>query len=143
MPLLKMNDYRSQLRKKFAKDYSAVIPGKTLPAKFSIANRELGGELRRIQDVQSGRFGAEGEESMLSKLTLVLEAFNRCASLTELNIDKISVTTKSIRIEGDTSSRGNTHKLFEAVRDKMEIEQFNYDLKGGRDSFNITVVPKK
>jgi hypothetical protein len=142
MPLLKMNDYRGQLRRKFAKDFSAVMPGKKLPAKFSIANRELGGELRRIQDVQSGRFGAAGEESMLSKLTLVLEAFNKCASPTKLNIEKVSVTTRNIRVEGDTSSRSNTHKLFAAVRDKMEIEQFNYDLKGGRDSFSITVVPK-
>ena len=142
MPLFKMNDYRGQLRKKFAKDYSAVMQGKGLSAKFTIANRELGGELRRIQNVQSGRFGAEGEESMLSKLTLVLEAFNKCASSTNLNINKVSVTTKSIRIGGDTSSRGNTNKLFAAVRDKMVIEQFNYDLKGGRDSFNITVVPK-
>lgn len=142
MPLLKINDYRSQLRTKFAKDYSAVMPGKALPAKFAIANRELGGELRRIQDVQSGRFGASGEESILSKLTLVLEAFTKCAYPTNLNIEKVSVTTRNIRIEGDTSSRSNTHKLFAAVRDKMEIEQFNYDLKGGRDSFSITVVPK-
>lgn len=142
MPLLKMNDYRSQLRKKFAKNYTAVMLGKKLPAKFTIANRELGGVLRHIQNVQSGRFGAAGEESMLSKLTLVLEAFNKCASPTNLNINKVSVTTKSIRIGGDTSSRSNTNKLFAAVRDKMEIEQFNYDLKGGRDSFNITVVPK-
>ena len=36
MPLLKMNDYRSQLRKKFAKDYSAksIIP----PLLFSLCN---------------------------------------------------------------------------------------------------------
>ncbi|OEU66275.1 MAG: hypothetical protein BBJ57_00795 [Desulfobacterales bacterium PC51MH44] len=142
MPLLKMNDYRDQLRKKFSKDFSAVMPGKGLPAKFSIAKRNLSSELGRIKDVQSGRFGAEGEKSMLSKLTLVLEAFNKCASSTKLNINKVSVTTKSIRIGGDTSSRSNTHKLFAAVRDKMEIEQFNYDLKGGRDNFNITVVPK-
>jgi hypothetical protein len=143
MPLLKRGEYRRELRRKFSKDYSAVMLGKPIPAKFSIAKRSLGSELKRIENVQSGRSGATGEESMMSKLTLVLEAFNKCAAETNLTINKVHVTTKNIRIEGDTSSRSNTHKLFAAVREQMIIEQFNYDLKGGRDNFNMTVVPKK
>jgi len=144
MPLLKTNEYRSELSKKFAKDYLAVLPGeKKLPAKFKDAVRKLGSEDRRIQNVQSGRSGATGEESMMSKLTLVLEAFNKCAAPTNLKINKISVTTKNIRIEGDTSSRSNTNKLFATVKEKLDVVQFNYDLKAGRDIFSITVVPKK
>ncbi len=143
MPLLKTNEYRGRLRKKFEKDYKAVMLGKPLPTKFSTAKRNLGSILRHIKDVQSGRSGATGEESMLSKLTLVLEAFNKCAAPTNLKINKVSVTTKNIRIEGDTSSRSNTHKLFAAVREKLEIVQFNYDLKARRDNFSMTVVPKK
>lgn len=79
---------------------------------------------------------------MLAKLTLVLESFNKCASQTKLNVDKISITAKSIRIEGNTSSRSNTLKLFKAIKDKLEILQYRYDLKGGRDNFTLTVVPK-
>lgn len=144
MPLMKTNEYRSDLRKKFAKDYLAVLPGeKKLPARFTDAARKLRSEDRRIQDVQSGRFGAAGEESMLSKLTLVLEAFNNCAAATNLKISKVSVAEKNIRIEGDTSSRSNTEKLFAAVKEKLDMVQFNYDSKSGRDNFSITVVPKK
>ena len=152
MPLLKTNEYRTGLRDKFRQDYLAVMPGeKKLPAKFRDAVRKLSSEYRRIQNVQSGRSGATGEESIMSKLTFVLEAFNKpdersgksCAEQTDLKIDKISVTARNIRIEGDTSSRNNTHKLFAAVREKLEIVQFNYDLKGGRDTFSMTVVPKK
>jgi len=144
MPLMKTNEYRSRLRKKFAKDYTTVMPGRTgLPDKFTAAQKRLDGELRRIKNVQSGRFGAAGEESMLSKLTLVLEAFNNCAAATNLKISKVSVTEKNIRVEGDTSSRSNTQKLFAAIKEKLEMVQFNYDSKSGRDNFRITVVPKK
>jgi hypothetical protein len=142
MPLMKTNEYRGRLRKKFAKDYAAVMPGRGgLPAKFP--TKRLESELGRIRDVQSGRFGAAGDESMLSKLTLIFEAFNKCAAQTNLKISKISVTEKNIRIEGDTSSRGNTEKFFAAVKEKLEIVQFNYDSKSVRDNFSITVVPKK
>jgi hypothetical protein len=143
MPLLKINEYRSDLRKKFAEDYKVVMLGKPLPANFTSALKRLSSEDRRIQNVQSGRSGATGEESMMSKLALVLEAFNKCAKQTNLKINKVSVNTKNIRIEGDTSSRSNTNKLFETVKEKLEIEQFNYDLKSGRDVFSITVVTKQ
>jgi hypothetical protein len=143
MPLLKINEYRSDLRKKFAEDYKVVMLGKPLPANFTNALKRLSSEDRRIQNVQSGRSGATGEESMMSKLALVLEAFNKCAKPTDLKINKVSVNTKNIRIEGDTSSRSNTLKFFAAVREKLKIEQFNYDLKSGRDVFSITAVTKE
>ena len=143
MPLLKENEYRSDLRKKFAKDYLDVLPGEEeLPTKFRDAVRRLSSEDRRIQNQQSGRSDT-GEESMMSKLALVLEAFNKCAKPTNLKINKVSVTTKNIRIQGDTSSRSNTNKLFATVKEKLEIVQFNYDLKSGRDVFSMTVVTKK
>lgn len=142
MPLLKTNEYRSDLRKKFAEDYKVVMLGKPLPAKFTNALKKLSSEDRRIQNQQSGRSDT-GEESMMSKLALVLESFNKCAKQTNLKINKVSVTTKNIRVEGDTSSRGNTEKLFAAVKEKLDMVQFNYDLKSGRDVFSITVVTKK
>jgi hypothetical protein len=143
MPLLKTNEYRRELRKKFKKDYSAVMLGKPMPAGFTAALRRLSSEDKRIQNVQSGRSGASGEESMMSKLTLVLEAFNKCAVQTNLKINKISVTTRNIRISGDTSSRANTQKFFKAIKEKLEMVQFDYKTENKRDNFNITVVPKK
>ena len=144
MPLLKKNEYRSDLRKKFAKDYLAVLPGEEkLPAKFRDALRKLSSEDRRIQYHQSGRSGTTGEESMMSKLTLVIEAFNKCAAPTNLKINEVWVIEKNIRIKGDTSSRSNTNKLFATVKEKLDVVQFRYDLKAGRDIFSITVVPKK
>jgi hypothetical protein len=144
MPLLKTNEYRSELRKKFAKDYKIVMLGKPLPGKFNEAIRKLTSEDKRIQNVQSGRSGATGEESMMSKLALVLEAFNKCAKATNLKIEKVSVTAKNIRLEGDTSSRANTLRLRKEIEaGGLTILQDDVRTEAGRDVFRLTVVPKK
>lgn len=140
--LLQANKPRNQLRERFAKEYSAIMMGKTLPARSSAA-KKLSSELRRIKNVKSGQLSVTGEQSIVSKLTLVFEAFNECASQTNLNVDKIAITSKQIRLSGDTSSRKNTLKMFDAFRDKMEVLQFRYDTKGTRDGFTLTVAPKK
>jgi hypothetical protein len=144
MPLLKTNEYRSELREKFANDYKVVMLGKPLPATFANALKRLSSEDRRIQNVQSGRSGATGEESMMSKLALVLEAFNKCAKQTNLKINKVSVTAKSIRLEGDTSSRASTLRLRKEIEaGGLTILQDDVRSEGGRDVFRLTVVPKK
>jgi len=144
MPLMMTNEYRSRLRKKFAKEYKAVMPGRALPGQFVTAQKRLESELRRIKDVQSGRFGAAGEESMLSKLTLVLEAFNNCAESTNLKINEISVTEKNIRIKGDTASMQKTLELRKSIeKSNLEILQDSITEKSNRSNFIITVVPKK
>jgi len=141
--LLQGNKYRSRLHKKFEKQYSAVMFGAKPLAKSDPVKR-LAGELRRIESVRKGLLSVTGEESISAKLTLVLEAFNKCAAQTNLNIDSISITTKTISIAGDTSSRKNTLKLFDAIREsRLEILQQDLNVKGGRDNFRITVVPKK
>jgi hypothetical protein len=142
LQLLGKNKYRTQLWRKFEKQYSAVMFDKKPPGKSGAVSK-LGAELRRIQDVKSGQLSVTGEESISAKLTLVLEAFNKCAAQTDLSIDSVSITTKTISIVGDTSSRKNTLKLFEAIKGKLDILQQRLDSKGGRDNFWITVVPRK
>jgi hypothetical protein len=143
LQLWQQNKYRSQLYKKFEKQYSAVMFGKKPPDKTSPV-KKLEGELKRVENVKKGLLGDTGEESVSAKLTLVLEAFNKCAAQTNLNIDSVSIGTKTITIAGDTSSKDNTLKLFEAIKNSgLEIVQQNLDAKGGRDNFSITVVPKK
>ena len=142
LQLLQKNKYRSQLGKKFEKQYSAVMFDKK-PLGKSGAVSKLGTELRRIQDVKSGQLSVTGEESISAKLTLVLEAFNKCASQTDLSIESVSITTRTISIVGETSTRKNTLKLFEAIKGRLDILQQRLDSKAGRDNFRITVVPRK
>lgn len=141
MQLFQKNRYRKQLRAKFERQYSAVMFGKAPPK--SNPAQKLARELRRIRDVKSGQLSVTGEESVSAKLTLVLEAFNKCAAQTNLNIDSISITTNTISITGDTSSRRNTLKLFEAIEGgKLDVLTQRLDAKGGRDNFRITVAPR-
>ncbi|MFQ6034502.1 MAG: hypothetical protein ACE5NM_01465 [Sedimentisphaerales bacterium] len=144
--LLTVNKGRSSLRNKFAQQYLAVMPGETKsPAKFSEAVRKLSSELRRIKNVNFGLFSIKGEESVSLKLTQVLEALNKYTAQThDLNIDSISVTTKSISIVGDTANAGNTRKLREALKEtKLGTLQERLSPKSGRLSFSITIVPGK
>jgi hypothetical protein len=143
LQLWQENKYRNRLHEKFEKQYSAVMLGKKLPA-GSDPVKKLTGELRRIESVKKGLLSVTGEEAISAKLTLVLEAFNKCAAQTNLNIDSIAITTKTISIAGNTSSRENTLKLFDAVRNSgLEVLQQYLEAKGGRDNFSITVEPKK
>ena len=149
--LIKKNKDKNALSVKFAKDYSAVMLGQELPDKAA-AVRKLGSELRRIRDAKKGLITIKGEKSISSKLTMVLEAFNKpyeksgksYAEQTDLKIDKISITAKNIRIVGNTSSRNNTLRLRKAIEEsKLEISDESSGSKGVRDSFSMTVVPKK
>jgi hypothetical protein len=142
LQLWQENKYRRRLHKKFEKQYSAVMFGKKPLAK-SDPVKKLESELRRIESVRKGLLSVTGEESISAKLTLVLEAFNKCAAQTDLNIDSITIATRTISIAGDTSSRKNTLTLFDAIRKSgLEILQQRLDAKGGRDNFRISVVPK-
>jgi hypothetical protein len=141
--LMGTNRDRAKLRAKFAKDYSAVMLGEKPPDRTSPA-KKLASELRHVRDVKSGLSSVTGEESISSKLTLVLGAFNNCAAGTNLDIESISITARSISITGSTSSRTNTLKVFEAVnKGGLEIVQQRLGTKETRDDFSITVMPKK
>ncbi len=141
--LLQKNKYRNRLHEKFEKQYSAVMFGEKMPGKIKDAKGELGKAKRRIERVKSGQLSLTGEEAISAKLTLVLEAFNKCAAQTDLNIDSISITTRAITIAGDTSSKKNTLKLFETIKKSgLEILQQRLDSKAGRDNFRITVEPE-
>jgi len=143
LQLWQRNKYRSQLRKKFEKEYSAVMFGKKPPLKSNPVAK-LASELRRIQDVKSGQLSVTGEESISAKLTLVVGAFNKCAARTNLNVESINITAKTISIAGDTSNRKDTLKLFETMEQNgLDVLTQRLDAKGGRDNFRITVAPKK
>jgi hypothetical protein len=144
--LMKFNRSRASLQDKFEPQYLAVMPGsKKLPDTFSEAVRKLGSELRRIRAVKSGLIGIKGEESISSRLTLVLEALNKCAAQTDLNIDSISITTTAISIAGETSSASSTQKLREAIMQKKlgNLQERVSPAKSGRNSFSITITPEK
>ncbi|HUW20464.1 MAG TPA: type II secretion system protein GspL [Sedimentisphaerales bacterium] len=136
--LLQKNQYLNRLRAKFQPDYSAVMSGQKLRGSMKEAVRKLESVSRRIKSEKEGLIS---EEDLSARLRLVLEAFNKCAEQTRLNIDSISITSKTVRISGDTSSRRNTLTLRRALAEtKLGSLHENFErTKGGREGFKITI----
>ncbi len=143
MHLMRVNRYRAVQREKLEPDYLAVMPGEEkLPATMRAAVQKLGGAVRAVRAKQSG-IGAD-RETIAAKLTLVLQALNACAAQTDLNIDTITLSGANIVISADTSRRPNTLRVFDAMEKAgLARKQESYVEKGGRDTFTITVEPKK
>ncbi|MDD5011826.1 MAG: hypothetical protein PHQ00_06860, partial [Phycisphaerae bacterium] len=142
--LIQKNKPIRQLRKKLAEDYSDVMPGKKMPDSTAQVIKNLQGEIRRIRSIKNDQIGSSGEGSVSAKLAAVLAAFNSddVTKHTNLNIEMITITGKNRTIRGDTSSRANTLKLLQKIREKMDVQQEQLGNKENRDTFSITVVPK-
>jgi hypothetical protein len=144
MHTLQVKKDRAMVREKFANDYAAFMFGQTIPPKSKEAVRRIGTAIRRIRDSQKGTLSLSSDEAVAGKLTLVLQAFNKCASATGLNIELVTITDKSITVSGDTSSPENTLKVFDALRQTNlnVLQQSMSSTADGRGAFNVTVEPK-
>ena len=141
MQAVQFNKYRAQLRTKFTKDFTAVMFGEKMPSKTKEATRKISTALRRIKEAQKG-FSLTGEEAVAAKLALVLQALNKCAATTGLNIDTVSISDKMITINGDTPSPENTLKMFDALKKTgFNVLQQRISTDPGRSTFGVTVEP--
>jgi len=144
LQLLRINKDRREVHDKLKPDYAVVMLNRELPAKIGGAVKKLESEERRIRDERKGLLDIKGEKAVSAKLILVLEAFNQCAAQTGLNIDSVSITSKSISIEGNTTSSSSTQKLRKAlIKRKLGNLQERLETKSGRHHFSITIVPEK
>ena len=140
--LFRANTARADLLNKFAKDYSDVTLT-TLRGSVDIkaAARKLGDLKRKIEREKKGLL--PGDESVSSKLTLVLAAFYKCAAKTDLKVKSLTISTNSITVTGDTSSPSTAEVFFNTLKDGgLEIPKETVDPKGGRAFFNIMLRPK-
>ncbi len=133
------------LRSKFAEDYTTVMPGKKWEGKPKSALNKLGTELRRIQRVKKGFSGTQGKKSIVGLLTDLISAFNKTTASTNLKVEKISLTSKNIRLEGNTSRRTNSVKFIDEIKKTLSISNpqvIQGTNKEGRDTFIITIDTK-
>jgi hypothetical protein len=138
--LLQKQSLVKQLDQKFAEDYTTVMMGEQIPDDPDRAANELARELRRIRNVKSGQLSTTGEESVSAKLTILLSAFNKSAKATNVEIERINITSRSINIVGSTSSRASTLKLMEAMKDtRLEITKSRLETQDNRDRFSISL----
>jgi hypothetical protein len=145
--LYKANHYLSQQRQNMKNEYVAVF-GKAPPAGINMLNK-FKSEAVRVEKAKRGQLSASGEASVSALLTYVLEALNAVPPQVQMNIDYLTVGSKSIIISGDTALRDNTHDntiaLFNAIdaHPHLKTSQPNYEFKANRDQFRVTVLPKE
>jgi hypothetical protein len=141
--LFTANSYLNKLQNNLKTEYTAVF-GKA-PVSASDALSSLKRELIRVQKIKSGQMSASGEASISALLTYTLEALNKAPNQVQMNIDYITVGSKSIVIAGDTASRENTLALFGAIDGHEHLKTSNSaeEFAAGRDKFRVTVLPKE
>lgn len=133
---------RAGLHEKLEPAYLAVMPGEVkLPDTMRGTLQKLGSAVRMIH---ANKTGIGDQEAISSKLMLVLQALVSCAAQTDLKIDTITLSNANIVISGNTSRRPNTLKVFDAMEKAgLARKQEAYIEKGDRDTFTITVEPRK
>jgi hypothetical protein len=137
---MRVNKTKADIRDKFEPDYVAVMVGKKFPVTIKGAVKDVEKELNRLM-AEKGIKGAP-QESISAKLTLVLQALNSCAAQTGLVIDTITITTKTIHINGSTTSRRSTvNGVFEAMKKfGLNVQDNRVTTEGDRDNFDMTVM---
>jgi hypothetical protein len=139
------NKPRKLLHANFESDFLYIIPAsKEMPMPFSEAVRKLERERNRLINLHQGRFDESGQNSVPSKLTLLLKAFNQDPKSTGIAVDSISITAKTITLSASTTSKQNTLKLRDAVlKNNLVIKQENdLGFKDGRNLFKLTLESK-
>jgi hypothetical protein len=142
--LIRVNKDREGVREKLAVDYLAVMLGqKELPPSMRDSVAKLEQALRALKAEKQG-IGAN-QESVSAKLTQILQGLNACARQIDLNLDSITISSTSMIITGDTSSRGSTVNVMREALQKVGLGFGPMDVRseGGRDAFSITLVPEK
>jgi hypothetical protein len=141
MLLFQQNGPAKRLRKKFEGEYKKVMRSK-LPNTFNQARTNLLSRERQMRDLKAGVLGAAGDKSLTAKLTLVLEALNKCAKQTDLNIERISVSDKNVSIKGDTPSHLKTQAVLQSIKsNNLELTTYHYETEAnGRESFEAQIA---
>jgi Type II secretion system (T2SS), protein L len=139
--LMRIDRRQTAQRTTLEPDYLAMMPGaQKLPSRMTQVVQRLESALRQL-DAEKGR---GDPKSLSAKMTLVLQALNACAAQTDLEIDVVTLSAQNIMINGDTSSRPNTLKVFEAMgKAGLKLTKQGWGEKGGRDTFTVTVEPQK
>ncbi len=142
--LLRENRNREALRGKLEPDFLAVMPGMTrLPPTMRAAVADLAKAVKNLKAAKTG-IGAD-QDSVSAKLTLVLRTLNACAKEAGVNVESISITSTSIKVEGTAAGHHNAaNVLFPAMgKQGLKVLSNRLDREGDHDKFSVTLEVDK
>ena len=135
----RMQGYTRDLEKKLVDEYKAGMYGQKPPPSQPILTK-----LRNVHRQASQRkegFGPGDENSVAARLTYILEAINKTPSSVDVNIQQITITERTMRVQGDTNGRRSTLQLFDEMKkhSKLSIESNRVSTASPRDKFEVTL----
>lgn len=141
--VIKKKNYISQIEKNLVADYSATMYGRK-PAGRAPIRSQLNSAYNKVKTIKDGK-GFGDESSVTAKLTFILEAMNNSPKNIDLNVASITISSKAMRVTGDTNSRASTLALFDSFKKHEKLNKTLEDLTGdnNRDKFGITLELKK
>lgn len=136
---LKIGSGVKEIEAKIKSEYSSAMKGRRIS---SAPAKDLKSELSKLKRIKSGDSSGD-DTSVPARVLQVLEAINKTQSGIGLKIKTVSVSESSVRVDGSTSSRGNTQKLLAEFRKhkKLKVAQETLKQVGPEDTFMITLEP--
>lgn len=138
--IFQRNSYIKQLNEKTKHEANLVgISKRRLDSKESVINI-LKAEINKIKAQKEGKLSLESG-SIEARLNFILEAINNTPTGIDLNVQTIDITSRTMRITGDTNSRNSTQKLFDSIKKHPQLiidERFS-KTTSGRDNFRVTI----
>jgi len=100
--------------------------------------------LRQVRQRQEG-FGTGDDNSVPARLTFLLEALTKTPPSVDFQVQQISITERSLRLQGDTNGRRSTLQLLDEFKKhpKLEVESNQISPAPPRDKFEIVLQTKK
>ena len=133
------------LKDKLLTDYSPIMNSDILPTTEKVSSK-LVRTLNQLEKAAKG-MGSGDENSVVSRLTSVLEGLNAAMQVAEgksankigLEIDRIEIFSKSVTLKGTTAGRKETLAMTEAFKASGKLNPTHSQLKeaGSRDGFQI------
>jgi hypothetical protein len=139
LQVIKNRNYAKQLEKRAAADYTDAMFGNKPSSRQPITS-QLKHALNEARNIQKG-IGSGDDDSPTTKLTFILEAINSVPKNVDLRIADISITSKAIRITGDSNSRQSTLEFFDAIKKHKKLKKSHENLsqKSNRDTFIVNL----
>lgn len=140
---LRMRGYAGRVEENNVAEYKAVMFGKNPPAAPRMPSSALKTEYTRVKNIEDG-IGLGDDKSIPARLTFFLEAVNSTPANVDIVIQQITVTSRSMKVKGDTNSQPGTMALLNEIKKHPRIalgsERIAAD--GSRYVFEITIDSK-
>ncbi|WP_146684470.1 hypothetical protein [Limihaloglobus sulfuriphilus] len=137
---LKLKSQHNQLTEKIKTEYKLAMNGRN-PRGYPIL--EIDREIAKLEKIKSG--DTAGDKTVSGMLIQIFNILSNTDKNNRIKVESISVTDKTIRLDGTTAGRRYTLELIEMLRknDFFTVSQEDLKQEGADDKFVIRIDVSK